>query len=153
MLKTDKIKIGVDEYIVTHNADMGGTHLGSINPSRGEIKMRMVTYDNFPISKRMYFKVLMHEIVHGLDFNVLFVGESAEEDLPGHEDSIDLVSIYILRSLRNIIQNREAQYDDFVEYMTACETKARRLPLLFGAIIDLIDDNPELIEEFLEVFE
>ena len=153
MLKIEKIKIGIDEYKVIHDADMGGTHLGCISESRGEIRMRKIGYDNFPITEKMYFKVLMHEIVHGFDFNVLFVGEKPNDDLPGHEDTIDLVAIYIIRSLRSIIENRESQYDDFFEYMTACETKSRRLALLFGLIIEFIDDNPELIEQFLSVFE
>lgn len=153
MSNINEVKIGIDVYKINHDADMGGTQLGSINQSRGEIKMRKIGYDNFPITKRMYYKVLMHEIVHGLDFFTLFVGEHYEKDLNGHEDTIDLVSIYIIGNLRNIIENREAQYDDFVEYMKACETKSRRLALLFSAIIDLIDNNPKLIEEFLNVFE
>lgn len=152
MLKTDKILIGVDEYKVILDADMGGTHLGSINQSKSEIKLRVLGYDNAKISKRMYFKVLMHEIVHGFDFNVFFVAEDKEENHNASEDAIDLVTIYILKNLKQIQSEREAIFEEFVDYINACESNMKRIALLFYAILDFIDDNPELVEEFNEVY-
>lgn len=152
MIKTKKIIIGIDEYDILPNAEMGGTHLGSINPYSCEIRLRETTYDNAPINKRMYFKVLMHEIVHGIDFNTFFVGESSKDDLEASEDVIDLAAIFIIKNLRTIIEKREEFFDVFVEYAEICEYKIERLPLAYYGILDLIDDNPELIEEFLEAY-
>jgi len=152
MINTNEIKIGVDIYEVVKDAEMGGTHLGSINQSHGLIKMREIGFDNRPIPKRMYMKVLMHEIVHGIDFNTFFVCEDKENDLDASEDAIDLVTVFILRNLDAIMQEREVVYQDFVEYMEATECNVKRLPLLFYGILDVIDDNPELIQEFLEVY-
>lgn len=152
MIKVTNIKIGIDEYVVLPNAEMGGTHLGSINPYACEIKLRTTTYDNRPINKRMYFKVLMHEIVHGIDFNTFFVGESVKEDIEPSEDVIDLTTVFILKHLRDIIEKREEFFEVFAEYAELCEYKIERLPLAYYAILDFIDDNPALIEEFLEVY-
>lgn len=114
--------------------------------------MRKIGYDNYPIPKRMYYKVLMHEIVHGIDFYTFFVADDKEKDLEASEDTIDLVMVYILRNLPAIIENREVQFDDFSAYITACECNVKRTALLFYAILDFIDDNPELVQEFLEVY-
>lgn len=153
MTKVEKIIIGIDEYTVHHNAVMGGTHLGSINQSAGEIKMRELSYDNKPLSKRMYYKVLMHEIVHGIDFNTMFVAEEKEgDDITNAENCIDLVTVFILRNFSEFVENREAIFDNFADYIEACEYKMERLSLMFYAILDFIDDNPELVNEFLEIY-
>lgn len=152
MLKTKKILIGVDEYDVLYDADMGGTHLGSINQSKSEIKLRILGYDNAKISKRMYFKVLMHEIVHGFDFNTFFVGEDKEENHGESEDTIDLITVYLLKNLKEIQEKREETFEEFVDYINACESNIKRSALLFYAVLDFIDDNAELIEEFNEVY-
>lgn len=153
MLITDKIKIGVDVYTVIDDAEMIGSELGSIDQSCSIIRMRLLGYNNRKISERMYFKVLMHEIVHGFDFNVMFVGEDKVEDHETSEDAIDLVTQYIIKNLDLIIEHREGQFDDFSDYMHACESKMKRIALLFYAILDFIDDNKDLIDEFKEVFE
>jgi len=152
MLKAKKVLIGVDEYDILFDAEMGGTHLGSINQSKSEIRLRILGYDNSKISKRMYFKVLMHEIVHGFDFNTFFVAEDKEENHSASEDAIDLVTIYILKNLSVIQDRREGIFDEFADYINACESNMKRIALLFYAILDFIDDNPELIEEFNEVY-
>lgn len=152
MVKVEEVKIGVDIYNIVKDAEMGGTHLGSISQSHGLIKMREIGFDNKAIPKRMYLKVLMHEVVHGIDFNTFFVADDKEENLDESENSIDLVTVYILRNLGKIVELREAIYEDFVGYIEACESNIVRVPLLFYGILDFIDDNPELVEEFLEVY-
>ena len=152
MVVTKTMIIGVDEYEIMHDAEMRGTELGSIDQGTGVVRMRLLGYDNRKVSKRMYFKVLMHEVVHGIDFTTMFVAEDKEENHEESENCIDLVTIYILKNLNQIVEHREEIYEDFYAYIDACESKIVRVPILFNAILDFIDDNPELIKEFQEVF-
>ena len=152
MLKTKEIKVGVDVYTVIVDAEMRGIELGSINQSTEIIRMRLSGCDNVKISKRMFFKVLMHEAVHAFDFNTMFVAEDKDEAYEASENCIDLISIYILKNIEQIIEHREMIYEDFFDYVNACESKIVRIPILFNAILDFFDDNKELIEEFREVF-
>lgn len=153
MLKANKVSIGVDEYVIMHNTSMRGTHLGSINPNSLEIRLREVGYDNSSIAKKTYYKVLMHEIVHGIDFNVLFVDEDKDKDYDEFENAIDLVAVYIIKHLRTLMEKREECFSHFLEYVNACEFKSKRLELLFYGVLDFINDNPELVSEFLELYE
>lgn len=152
MLNTKEVKIGCDIYNIVDDAEMFGSELGSIEETTSTIRMRVRNYNNRKISDRMYFKVLMHEIVHGIDFNTMFVGENKTENLSGAEDTIDLVSIYIVENLCDIVENKEDQFDHFMSYMSMCETESKRLVLLFNAILNLFDDNKGLIKEFISVF-
>ncbi len=139
--------------MILHDASMGGTHLGSINPSALEIRLRETIHDNSKIAKKTYFKVLMYEIVHGIDFNVLFIDEDKKKDYDEFENAIDLVAIYTIKNLRTLENEMEGCFSHFLEYVTACEFKSTRLELLFYAILDLIKDNPQLMEEFKSVYD
>lgn len=154
MINTKTVKIGEDIYDIKDDAEMSGTEMGSIYQGASEIKMRTITCNNKKIKKRMYFKVLMHEIVHGIEFDVLFIvptnDDNDDDDL---ENSIDLISLYIIKNIRRIIDNREENFDNFTQYIEMCESNIIRVQLLYCAILDLIDDNEKLIEEFLVVFE
>lgn len=154
MINAKTVKVGEDIYKIMNDAEMTGSEMGSIYQSTSEIRMRALTYNNRKITKRMYFKVLMHEIVHGIDFNVFFTvpaGEKSDDD--DLENSIDLVTIYIIKNLKDIMRDREMYFEHFSQYVEMCESNITRTTLLYYAILEFIDNNEKLIEEFLEVFE
>jgi len=154
MVNAKTVKIGEDVYKIMNDAEMTGSEMGSIYQSTSEIRMRILTYNNRKITKRMYFKVLMHEIVHGIDFNVFFTALSDEKsDDDDLENSIDLITMYIIKNLKDIMRDREMYFEHFSQYVEMCESNITRIALLYHAILEFIDNNEKLIGEFLEVFE
>lgn len=149
MIEIENVKIGSDIYKIEYEAEVPNAEiLACISQHKELIKMRKICPNNSCMSNRQIYKHLMHEIVHGLDYNTFFINEETEQGL---EIAVELFSNYLIENICEFIDG-VISFDDFLTFCELSEIKMIRHRMLFNMINLLFAENKALFNNFLEIF-
>lgn len=137
-----EIKIGFLTYNVNENKHMSSEDLGEIHYDELEININKKTSNNYRIKKSKAYEVLLHEIVHGIDYAVKFTKKDKE-------NTVDLIAFYITSNINNL---QDTKFSHFKKYLSNYEIKIKREKALFKTILHVLNDNPKLIKKIKRVF-
>lgn len=140
---TNRIKhviIGSKRYEINKSFDkkFSSKLLGDIDCNKLEIRI------NYDYPEQTVYDTLVHEIIHGIDKDVIFSGKKEEV-------CIDLIKVYVIENIKEFI-NKEAMLKDFKEYVNDCNEGIKRVKLLFNKIVQVVDINKKLFNEIKRVF-
>lgn len=160
MLNTKEVIVGNDIYTIECNGEMPiSDALGCIYPPASQIRLRLVSPLNIIVPKRQVYRTLMHEIIHAIDRQTYSTSKVKEVIQCEHEDivfddteiAIDLLANYVIDNLIDFIDNR-VEIEEFTMYCQTLELKLVRLGLFFDLLMKTINQNQDLMIEFLDVF-
>jgi len=160
MLETKEVIVGNDIYTIECNGEMPiSDALGCIYPPASQIRLRLVSPLNIIVPKRQVYRTLMHEIIHAIDKQTYSTSkvkeicncENEEIVFDDTEIAIELLSNYVIDNLVDFVDNR-IDIEEFVMYCQTLELRLVRIPLFFDLLMKTINQNQELMIEFLDVF-
>ena len=149
MIKTNQIKIGNTIYKITYDREIiTSDTLGQISATFEEIRL-IDKFCNTELSDSKMYKVLLHEIIHGIDNIVFWNKESDEND--EFECAIELFTEYIIDNIDRFVYG-DISFEEFAGYCASTELQMKRHQLFFDSILRVIDDNQGLFSEYIELF-
>lgn len=147
MLKTQTMKIGSDKYKINYDAEMVGSEvIGQICKVTGEIRLRLYSPANVIMPNTQLMKTLVHEVVHGIDFQTFFIQN--EEDT---EIAVEMFANYIIDNLEKILL-QELDLNDFNEFCELTQIDLKRMGLFLRLLDQVLEENPVFTDELMELF-